>query len=229
MKTARIAGILYIVMDLFMIFSGMIVDPKFYVPGDAVSTSSNILAFPQLFRLGFVSNIVGFTIFLFLVLALYDLFKSVDKGQARLMVVLVVSSVPIAILNMLNQFAPTLLLGGTGYLSAFKPAQLQSLAMFFYEMYMDGVQIGEVFWGLWLIPLGVLAYKSKFVPKILGISLFVGCLGHLISFTATFLFAEYSAILIPISQTVMVGELPIFLWLLIKGVRIHQPMVQNFD
>ena len=92
-KTARGAGILYIIMDIFMIFSGMVVDPKIYVPGDAVATVSNILASEWLFRLGFVSWIVGYIVFLFLVLALYNLFKSVDKGQARLMVILVVASV----------------------------------------------------------------------------------------------------------------------------------------
>ncbi len=80
-KTARVAGMLYIIMDVFLIFSGMFVDPKLFMPGDAVATASNILAFEWLFRLGFVSNLVGHFIFLFLVLALYDLFKSVDKDR----------------------------------------------------------------------------------------------------------------------------------------------------
>lgn len=221
-QTARTAGILYIVMDVFMIFSGMIVDPKIIVHGDAVTTTGNVLKFGWLFRLGFVSNIIGFTMFLFLVLALYDLFKSVDKSQARLMVILVVASVPLAILNMLNQYAPILLLSNAGYLSAFNPAQLQSLSMVFFDIYEIGVQIAEVFWGLWLIPLGLLVYKSGFVPRVLGILLFVGCLGHLLSFISTFLFPEYSSILIPVAETVMIGELPIFLWLLIKGAKNQQ-------
>ena len=222
-KTARVAGILYIIMDVFMIFGGMYVDTKLYVPGDAVATVSNILRSEWLFRLGFVSNIVGHIVFLFLVLALYNLFKSVDKGQARLMVILVVASVPLMILNMLNQYAPILLLSGTGHLSAFNPAQLQTLSMVFFDMYKHGIQIAEIFWGLWLIPLGLLVYKSRFVPKVLGVLLIVGCFGHLISFLSTFLFPDYSAILIPISETVMIGEIPIFLWLLIKGVKDQQP------
>jgi len=221
-KTARVAGILYIIMDVCLIFSGMYVDPKLYVPGDAVATVSNILASEWLFRLGFVSNLVGQILFLFLVLALYDLFKSVDKGQARLMVILVVASVPLTILNMLNQYAPILLISGAGHLSAFNPAQLQTLSMVFLDMYKHGIMIAEIFWGLWLIPLGLLVYKSRFVPKVLGVLLIVGCFGHLISFLSTFLFPDYSAILIPISGTAMIGELPIFLWLLIKGVKDQQ-------
>jgi hypothetical protein len=221
-RTARGVGILYILMDVFMIFSGMVVDPKIFVPGDAVATTSNILASEWLFRLGFVSWIVGYIVFLFLVLALYNLFKSVDKGQARLMVILVVAGVSVAFLNMLNQYVPILLLSGAEHLSAFNPAQLQTLSMLFLDIYNNGIMLAEIFWGLWLIPLGILVYKSRFVPKLLGVLLIVGCFGHLLSFLTTFLFPDYSAILIPISEMVMVGELPIFLWLLIKGVRDQQ-------
>ena len=222
-KIARGAGILYIIMDVPMIFSGMVVDPKIYVPGDAVATASNILASEWLFRLDVVSNLVGPILFLFLVLALYNLFESVDKSQARLMVTLVVVSIPVTLLSTLFQYAPIILLSDAGHLSTFNPAQLQTLAMVFFDMYKHGIQIAEIFWGLWLIPLGLLVYKSRFVPKVLGVLLIVGCFGHLLSFLSTFLFPDYSAILIPISEMVMVGELPIFLWLLIKGVKDQKP------
>lgn len=218
-NTARGAGILYIIMDIFLIFSGMIVDPKIYVAGNAVATASNIQAFEWLYRLNVVSNIVGQIIFLFLVLALYNLFKSVDKSQARLMVILVLVSVSVAFIYTLFQYVPILLLSGAGYLSAFHQAQLQTLAMLFFDMYKVGVQIAEILWGLWLIPLGILIYKSKLVPKVLGGLLIVGCFGHLLGFLSTFLLPDYSAILTPIAEAIMAGELPIFLWLLIKGVK----------
>ncbi len=135
------------------------------------------------------------------------------------MVVLVVASIPLTILKMLNQYAPLLLLNGSGHLSVFNLPQLQSLAMLFLEMYNHGTILAEIFWGLWLIPLGMLVYKSKFIPKILGTLLIVGCFGHLISFFAVFLFPDYSTILTPIAEMIMFGEVPIFLWLLIKGVK----------
>lgn len=226
-KIARGAGILYIIMDVFMIFGGMYVDSKIYVPGDAVATVSNILASEWLFRLGFVSFLVGLILQLFLVHVLCELFKSVDKGQARLMVILVVTGVSVAFLNNLNLYAPILLFSGAGHLSAFNPTQLQSLAMVFYDMYKHGMMIDEIFWGLWLIPLGILVYRSGFVPKVLGILLIVGCFGHLISFFSIFLFPGYSTILTPIGDTVTIGELPVFLWLLIKGVKDQQPSTRT--
>ncbi|MCJ7642795.1 MAG: DUF4386 domain-containing protein [Desulfobacterales bacterium] len=226
-KTARGAGVLYITMDVFMIFGGMYVVSKLYVPGDTVATVSNILASEWLLRLGFVSLLVGYILQLYLVHVLYELFQSVDKGQARVMVILVVAGVSVAFLNTLNQYAPILLFSGAAHLSAFNPAQLQTLAMVFFDMYKHGEMIDEIFWGLWLIPLGILVYRSGFVPKVLGVLLIVGCFGHLISFLSTFLFPGYSTILTPIGDTVMIGELPIFFWLLIRGVKDQQPSTRT--
>ncbi len=205
-----------------MIFGGMYVDARIFVPGDTVATVSNILESEWLFRLGFVSFLVGLILQLYLVHVLYELFKSVEKDQARMMVILIVAGVSVAFMNMLIQYAPLLILSNAGHLSAFNPAQLRSLAMVFLDLYNDGVQIAEVFWGLWLIPLGLLVYKSEFVPKILGVLLFIGCLGHLLSFLSTFLFPGYSTILMPIGETAMFCEMPIFLWLLIKGIKDQQ-------
>jgi hypothetical protein len=143
------------------------------------------------------------------------------------MVILVVTGVSVAFLNNLNLYAPILLFSGAGYLSAFNPAQLQTLAMVFYDMYKHGMMIDEIFWGLWLIPLGILVYKSGFIPKALGVLLIVGCFGHLISFFSIFLFPGYSTILTPIGDTVTIGELPVFLWLLIKGVKDQQPSTRT--
>ncbi|MBA4384332.1 MAG: DUF4386 domain-containing protein [Anaerolinea sp.] len=218
-KIARSAGILYFIMDVFLIFGGIFVESKLYVPGNAEVTLNNILSNVMLFRLGFASILIGHTLILFLVLVLYNLFISVDKAQARLMVILVVAAVPVAFLNMINQYVPILLLSNAGYLSVFSAAQLQSLSMVFLEMYQHGNMIAEIFWGLWLIPLGILVYKSGFIPKVLGVLLFVGCVGHLISFISTFVFPGYSTILTPLSEIAMIGELPIFFWLLIKGAK----------
>jgi hypothetical protein len=225
-KAARLAGILYIVMDIFMIFSGMFVDSKLIVSGDAAATISNIMASEWLFRLGFVSYQIGWILQLLLVIALYRLFKKVDKGQSRLMVILVVVFVSVAFLNTLNQFVPILLFSGAESISAFDPTQLQTLAGFYLDMYEHGIMINELFWGLWLIPLGVLVYKSGFVPKVFGVLLFIGCLGHLITYFSTFLFPDYTSILMPIGEMAMFGELPIFLWLLIKGVKEQIPIEQ---
>jgi hypothetical protein len=203
----------------------MYVDSKLYVPGDAAATVSKILASEWLFRLGFVINLVGQICFLFLALALYKLLKSVDKDQDRLMVVLIVASVPVACLDMLNQFAPILLLSGAGYLSAFEPAQLQALAMVFLDLHKHGYFIAEIFWGLWLFPLGRLVFKSGsgVISKVLGVLLMVGCFGYLIECLTIFLVPSYKMITYPGLAIAAFAEISCILWLLIKGVEDQKP------
>jgi hypothetical protein len=167
-----------------------------------------------------VSNLAGQIIFLFLVLALYRLLKSVDGNQAKLMVALVVASVPVACLSMLFQFAPLLLLGGAPYLKAFEPVQLRAQAMIFLELYGYGIVLVGIFWGLWLLPFGTLVYRSGFLPKILGVFLYIGCFGYLIDSLSRFLFPVYAGIFDPVVMvTGLIGEIPVLLWLLLKGAK----------
>jgi hypothetical protein len=222
-KTAQFAGLLYLVMAVCSGFGLMYVNKQLYVPGDAVATISNIQAHEWLFRLGIFSNLAGQIIFLFLVYVLYKLFRSVDEDQARLMVILVVVSVPITCLNILNQLAAILFISGAGYLSAFSSAQLQVLAMLFLDMYQYGILIAGIFWGLWLFPFGLLVFRSGFIPRVLGVLLMVAGFGYVISSLTEFLFPGISAIISPVANTACLGELPIILWLLIIGVNDLQP------
>jgi hypothetical protein len=199
----------------------MYVSPKLIVAGNAAATAANIQANEGLFRLGFVTDIAGQLAFLCAALALYELFKAVDKGLARLMAVLVIVAVPISILNQLNQFAALLLLGGTDYLNVFTASQLQALASFFLEMQQKGVNIAEIFWGLWLLPLGLLVFKSGFFPRVFGFLLVIGCLGYTADSLVIFLFPGAAAVLDPvITSAELVSEIPFMLWLLIRGARV---------
>jgi len=197
------------------------VPSKINVLGNATATINNIMAHQMLFRLGIVANIIGQIIFIFLVLALYRLFKEVDKGQARLMVALVIASVPITFMIILNQIAALILLSGAGFLSAFTPQQLQSLAMFFLTCYDHGIFIVGIFWGLWLFPFGYLTYKSGFLPKILGVLLMLGCAGYLVDAFTFLIFPAYHDIVSQITTVpASIGEISMIFWLLFKGVKI---------
>lgn len=200
-------------------FSMLYVSSTLIVPGDAVATANNIIDSDFLFRLGAVSGLISGVIFLVLVLTLYKLFKGVDKTQASLMVVFVVAAVPVAFLNMLNQFAVLHILGGADYLTVFGQNQLNAAVMFFLNLHNQGLITVEVFWGLWLLPLGLLILKSGFIPKVVGVLLIIACLGYLVDFLTRLLFPSYAAIISPIAGASKFGELVIILWLLIKGVR----------
>jgi len=179
-KIARIAGFWYLLMAITGPIGLLYVPSKLIVPGDATATANNILASESLFRIGIVSNILCQIAFIFLVLALYRLLKGVDQQHTSLMVALVLVAVPIAFLNMLNPLAALLLLSGAGFLTVFEPNQLHALVMVFLNLQESGTMIVQIFWGLWLLPFGLLVFKSGFFPKILGVFLIVACFGYVV-------------------------------------------------
>lgn len=218
-KTARFAGLLYLILAICGGFAEFAVRQAMIVTGDAAATVSNIQASPGLFRLGVFAELVGQVVFVLLVLALYRLLQSVDRNQAVLMVALVLVAVTITSLNMLNQFAALLLLNGSGYLGVFDASQVQALVLYFLELHKAGYLIAQVFFGLWLLPLGYLVYKSGFMPKLIGILLVVAGVGYVVDVAAFFLVPDFTLVL---SEFTFIGELALMLWLLVRGVNIEK-------
>jgi hypothetical protein len=220
-KTARVAGFLYLLMAPFGVF-GILWASSLIVPGDAAITANNIMASESLFRLSIVSALMVQIICIFMVLILYKLLKPVNKNHALLMVIFILVGAPIAMLNELNRFIALLLLSGADYLTVFTADQLQALVPLFLDLHEQGVTIAGIFWSLWLFPMGYLAFKSGFIPRILGVLLIIAGFGYLIDSFAVFLLPNFYA---PISQFILFttyGELLFPLWLLIKGVNVEQ-------
>lgn len=215
---ARIAGVLYLLMIPLGIFGILYIPTTLIVAGDAAATAANIMASESLFRLSIVSALLVQLDQIFLVLVLYKLLKYVNKIHAVLMVVFALAAVPIAMFNELNHFAVLLLLGGADYLTVFGADQLQSQAMLFLDFHEQGILIAQVFWGLWLFPMGYLVYKSGFIPGIIGILLMIGCFGYLFDSIAIMLFPDFSGI----AGYTFIGELLLPLWLVIKGVNVEK-------
>ena len=210
-KTARIAGFLYLIVAVFSGFAAS-VRSSLIVSTDAAATVNNILASETLFRISFVSDLIGQVFHILLVLVLYELLKTVNKNQALLMVILALVPVPIAMLNQLNQFAVLPLLKGTDY----------SQVMFFLNLHADGVFIAQIFWGLWLFPLGYLVFRSGYIPRILGVLLVVTSLCYLTQSFGNILLPKYKEIFAAIGFLAII-EIAFPLWLLIKGAKEQQP------
>lgn len=219
-KIARVAGLLYLLMAVTSAFGLLYVPSKIVVAGNATATANNIVASEMLFRIGIASNLIGQILFVFLVLTLYQLFKKVDENYAKLMVILVAISVPIAFVVMLFPLAPLILLSGADFLKVFNPNQLNALTMLFLDLYNYGILIMGIFWGLWLYPFGFLVYKSGFIPKILGAFLIIGCFSYLVdSFSFLLIPSYHDVISNVITLPMAIGELSMIFWLLIKGVK----------
>src|SRR6267378_1394306 len=167
----RFAGLLYLLTSIVGFFAMGYVPGKLIVHGNATATANNIAASETLFRLGIACNLIGQAGFIFVALALYDLLKGVNQRHAVLMVTLILVAIPIALLNELNAIAALVLVRGADFLSIFEKSQREALAMLFLNLHSYGFDVAQIFWGLWLFPLGLLVYRSGFLPRFLGVLL----------------------------------------------------------
>lgn len=216
-KTAQIAGLLYLLVAVFATLSAFI-KSDIIVPGDPAITAYNIVESESLFRLGFMSEILHQVIQIFLVILLYRLLKPVNRNYALLMAIIGLIGVPISMANMLNQTAALQLLGGASYLAAFNTEQLHAMMAFFLDLFDHGFYILYIPWGLWLLPMGYLIFRSGFIPKILGVFLIIGGFGYLFDFITLLFLPDF----VEIRFFTFFGEPLLALWLLIKGVNINK-------
>jgi hypothetical protein len=219
-KNARTAGFIYLLLTLAAPVRFMYVPSALFVHGNAAATANNIAAHETLFRFGIVSDLFCGTICIFLTLALYRLFKGVDQDLAVLMVILG-GLLPAAIdfFNVLNDAAALLLVRGADFLSAFEKPQRDALAMLFLHLHHQEIVAAEIFWGLWLFPLAVLVYRSRFLPRFLGVWLIINGFAYLaMSFTGLLL-PQYEDMVGNIAFPALLGEMAFVLWLLIKGAK----------
>jgi Domain of unknown function (DUF4386) len=219
----RVAGLLYVLMSIVGFFAMGYVPDKLIVHGNAAATANNIVAHETLFRLGIAAQLVGQAGFIFVVLALYDLLKEVNRRYASLMVILIVVSIPIAFLNEMNSFGALLFVGDTGFLSVFDKPQRDALAMLFLNLHGRGLVVAEIFWGLWLFPLAILVYKSRFLPRLLGVWLALAGFAWLILSLTCTLLPQYQNRVNSYCQPAFFGEIALMLWLLIRGANPLAP------
>mgnify|MGYP005994746107 CR=1 FL=1 len=219
-KDARIAGVLYLLIAITGGFGIMYASSSIIVPGDPTTTASNLINSESLFRLSILSNLISQTLTIFLVLRLSQLFKGVNPKLTKYMVTLILVAVPISFLNILNLVAAQMFVNGTDFLGVFDTAQLNALALVFLNLYEYGISVVGIFWGLWLFPFGMLIIKSKFIPKIIGIFLTIGCFAYVIDSFVSILLPEYNeSITLIMMIPLALGEFSIVFWLLIKGVK----------
>jgi len=216
-REARIAGVLYLLLGVTAALE-MSLPSVFMVHGDAAATVGKIASSQLLYRLYAVSGLVSQILFVFLVMALHQLLKGVNRRQAALMVALVLVQVPMAFANTLCGLAPLVLSNGADYWSAFDKHQLDAMTMGFLSLKSYGTSAVMALWGLWLLPFGMLVFRSGFIPRILGVFLVIGCFGWLGISVTSLLFPAYARIANQFT-VLAIGEILIILWLIIMGAR----------
>jgi hypothetical protein len=183
-----------------------------------MATAHNIAAHEWLFRLGIVSDLVGGVILIFLVLAFYRLFETVDRRLAVMVVIF--GGVMPALLDFVGAGldAATLMIArGADFLSAFDKPQQDALALLFVKLGDEQTNAAEMLWGVWLLPLALLVYRSRFLPRFLGVWLAINGVAYVVLCLAGELMPQYQNDVFNYGQPAFLGEVALMLWLVIKG------------
>jgi len=221
-KTARTAGILYLLIAVLSIPVHFLIPAQLIVAGDAATTANNIMASEGLFRMSIAAELVLLLTEIVLSVLLYLLFKPVNKTLSLVAAVSRLAMTTIHGVNLLTRFIVLLLLSGASYLAVFAPDQLQALVMVFLEAYDYGFTIGIVFFFLHTLILGYLIFKSGYFPRILGVLFIIASLGYLIDSFSHVLIPNYTKGPVYLALPIAIAEIAFPLWLLIKGVNAEQ-------
>jgi len=221
----RVAGFLYLLLG-FSVFRPIFIAGKLIVRDNATATARNIATHELLFRAGIVTDLLAGVSCIVVALALYRVLKDVDRMLGVLMVILGgLMPCVIDFLNVLNDVAALLLVRGEPVLSVLGKPQQDALAMLFLRVHDHGFVINEVFAGLWLLPFGLLVFRSVFLPRLMGVGLIVNGLAYLVIAFTGLLVPQYVDRVSRVVSPFLVGEGVVMVWLMIKGVR-PQPLSQ---
>ena len=216
---ARLAGLLYVINIVTGGFAEMAARQGLIVSGDPAATAQNILAHEGLFRLGFAAGLVCILTNMPLAAIFYRLFKPVNAGVSFMVAGITLTGSAIEALNLLNHFAPLVLLGDAPYLAAFTPAQLQVAAYLALKLQAIGFSISLSFFGCYGLGLGWLIFRSGFLPRVLGIGLAIGGACYLINSFSFFLAPDLANQLQPyILVPSGLAEISLALWFLAVGL-----------
>ncbi len=219
-KTARITGILYLVIFFANIYVFFGVTGSLVVPGDATATANNIVASESMYRSGIASYLLVFLSEIGVAILLYKLLKPVNETLSLMAMTTRLMQAAVHAVNLVNFVIPLLLLSGTTALTVFEPAQVHALAQFFLDTHYYGVLISEAFFSVSLLLLGYLVYKSELFPGILGIGLAIAGLFYILDSFGIFLMPQHQAFIAEIIVApAVIAEMSFILYLLVKGVR----------
>jgi hypothetical protein len=221
-RTARAAGLLYLIFIITSVIADLF---GHFVFADTQTTVNNIIAHESLFRVGLFISLFSYVFFLLAAWYLYVLLKPVNQDTALLFLLLNLAGFAIFGYSHLNLFSGLTLLSGADYLKVIQPDQLQAQAILFLKLYKTGSTLAQIPFGVWLLPLGYLVFKSGFLPKFLGIILIADFVAQLIFVSQRLLLPDYAAISYPCLAVSFIAEVSLTLWLLIKGVKEQQKAI----
>src|SRR6266404_3950444 len=216
----RVDGFWYLLLVFIGPLRLIYIPSKLFVHGNAAATANNIAAHERLFRLGIAADLIGAVVLIFLTLAFYRLFKGVDQYLAVLVVIFGgVMPALIYFVGVVSDFGALTVVRGADFLSVFDKPQRDALALLFLRLRDHQNTAAEILWGIWLLPLAVLVYRSRFLPRFLGVWLVINGIAYVVLSFTGILLPQYQNKVFLYCQPAFFAEIALMLWLVIKGAK----------
>lgn len=219
-KTARIAGVIYLLIAVcgaFGFFGGF---ESLIVSGDANATAKSILDSESIFRLGAVADSFVFLLEIVLTVLIFNIFKPVNKTKSAIAALARLAMTTMIGINIVNKLVVLELLSGSAYLSVFSQEQINALVLLFLNSYSVTSLIWGIFFSLHLLVIGLLIIKSTFFPKVLGILFLFAAFGYFVDSVGYIILPQFEAVYNMIVMSTIPAELSFALWLTIKGLNV---------
>ena len=217
-RTAHFTGILYFILAVIGAINLEYIPSQVTVSGDAEATCRNILSHESLYRFGLALSMMNNFLYILLALMFYRLFKNVDRSWAILLVILVLVQVPISFIFDTLDITALMILKGD-ILKGLDISKAQEYATLLRRINSNGTQMSQIFWGLWLVPMGVLIYRSKFIARFVGVLVLITAVAYTFNCFVFILIPQYQELIGKFVFPLFIGELAIVFWLLLKGVK----------
>jgi len=215
---ARLAGLLYLVVAISGGFAQLYARSSVLVPGDAAATAANIRGSAGLVRIGLAADVINVVAFIGVAILLYAVLSPVHRKLSGAFVIFVAMSATIMGLDLVNQAGALMVATDPSYATSMGADAADSLAALFLDLHGFGYLIAEVFFGLWLLPLGYVVYRSGYFPRVLGIGLMVGFASYAVSFALSISAAGFDSEAATLAALpAALAELSFMGWLLIRG------------
>lgn len=222
-RYARISGVLYLAIILLGLFGELIVRGTLVVPGGALATANNVSASILLWRAGIVGDLMMQVLDVPVIVIFYLLLRPVSESLALFATLINLVQTAVLVMNKLTLLVPLFLLEDAAYLKTFSVEQLHALSYLAISAHGYGFALGLLFFGFACVATGQLIYRSRFLPKALGVLMWLAGLSYLLNSFALLLAPRFAAAIFPgVLVPAFIAELSVALWLMVKGVNMEQ-------
>ena len=212
---ARTGGALYLIVIAAGMAGELLIRDRLVVPADANATIANIRAFEFLWRLGIAANLFHLACSVALAVVFYVLLRPVHRDLALLAVLFNIVAIAIEAVSKLFLLPSLFVLGKASYLQSFAPEQLNAIAYLSNRSHTYGFNVSLIFFGCECLVIGYLVFKSRYLPRTLGVLMQVAGVAYLANSFALLLAPALANIVLLIPAAI--AELSLALWLLVKG------------